>query len=113
MIDETPDVKTFRLDNSAGTLPPHLPGQFLQVAIESNGEKVRRSFTISSSPADPKHLDLTIKRNPAGVLSSAVHDKIAVGETIDVKGPQGGFYFDCERHTEPLCSSPPVAGSRR
>lgn len=102
VIEETPDVKTFRLDNSAGQLPAHLPGQFAQVRVELNGREIWRSFTISSSPTKPKTIDLTIKRNPAGEVSNYLHDQLAVGGELTLKGPQGGFYFDVERHVEPL-----------
>ena len=102
VIDEIPDTKTFRLDNSTGALASHLPGQFLQVGIEVAGKPVWRSFTISSSPTETGHFDLTIKRNPAGVVSNFLHDEIAAGTKLKAKGPQGGFYFSPEQHPEPL-----------
>jgi ferredoxin-nitrite reductase len=101
VIDETPDTKTWRLDNSAGQLPAHLPGQFVKACVELEGREVWRSFTISSSPEQP-HLDLTIKRNPTGELSNHMHDSLTTGGVLKVKGPQGGFYFDPAKHPEPL-----------
>jgi len=102
VIQETPDVKTFRLDNSAGEIPPHRPGQFLKLCTPCDGVDVWRSFTISSAPATPELLDVTIKRNPAGQVSNALHDSIEPGAVLTVKGPQGGFYFDAAVHAEPL-----------
>ena len=102
VIQETPDVKTFRLGNSAGALPPHRPGQFVKVCVPVDGREVWRSFTISSSPTQPGILDLTIKRNPPGQVSNYLHDTVSAGDSITVKGPQGAFYFDPEIHREPL-----------
>lgn len=102
IIQETPDTKTFRLDNSGNEISLDLPGRFLRVCVPIDGKDVWRSFTFSSSPIGSKQIDLTIKRNPAGDVSNYLHDKIATGDTVTCKGPQGGFYFDPESHTEPL-----------
>jgi ferredoxin-nitrite reductase len=102
VIQETPDVKTFRLDNSGGDIPRHRPGQFVKVRATLDGREVWRSFTISSSPDTLDRLDLTIKRNPAGEFSNHLHDVIEAGSLLTVKGPQGGFFFDGETHCEPL-----------
>jgi ferredoxin-NADP reductase/nitrite reductase/ring-hydroxylating ferredoxin subunit len=102
VIQETPDVKTFRLDNSRGDVPCHRPGQFVKVRALLDGREVWRSFTISSSPTTPACLDLTIKRNPAGELSNHLHDAIEAGSELTVKGPQGGFFFNPDAHPEPL-----------
>jgi ferredoxin-NADP reductase len=102
VLQESPDVKTFRLDNSASEIPLHRPGQFLKLCQPIDGVDTWRSFTISSAPGTPGLLDVTIKRNPAGQLSNALHDSIEPGTVLTVKGPQGGFYFDEGAHQEPL-----------
>jgi ferredoxin-NADP reductase len=102
VIDETPDVRTFRLDNSAVLVPFQFPGQFAKVCVPVDGSDVWRSFTISSSPATKEHLDLTIKLNPAGTVSRYLFENVQPGSSIKLKGAQGGFYFDVSRHPEPL-----------
>jgi ferredoxin-NADP reductase len=102
IIDETPDVKTFRLDNSDGTLPFDLPGKFVKVCVPIDGKEIWRSFTVSSSPARPETIDLTIKLNPIGEVSRYLFETAIVGSKLRIKGTQGGFFFDPERHTEPL-----------
>lgn len=102
VIDETPDTKTFRLENKDGQVPAHLSGQFANVGIASGDTEVWRSFTISSSPTDSKHIDLTIKRNPGGFVSPSLHDQVKPGDTLKIKAPQGGFFFDPAKHGEPL-----------
>ncbi len=102
IIDESPDVRTFRLDNSAARLPLDFPGRFAKVCATVDGREVWRSFTISSSPTNSRTIDLTIKRNPAGEVSNWLFDHITTGSSLRIKGPQGGFYFDPDQHTEPL-----------
>jgi hypothetical protein len=95
-------VKTFRLDNSAGAIPSYRPGQFASVCVTIDEREEWRSFTISSSPTRPKFLDLTVKRNPSGKVSHTLHDSVTAGSALTIRAPQGVFYFDPDRHTEPL-----------
>ena len=52
MFDETPEVRTFRLVSPTGPRLPFdfLPGQYLNLTLVIDGKKVRRSYTIASSP---------------------------------------------------------------
>jgi ferredoxin-NADP reductase/nitrite reductase/ring-hydroxylating ferredoxin subunit len=102
VIHETPDVRTFRLDNRDGRFPLDLPGRFANVCVELNGGEVWRPFTISSSPTTREHVDLTIKLNPAGEVSRYLFEHVRPGANLRVKGPQGGFCFDPGKHSEPL-----------
>jgi ferredoxin-nitrite reductase len=101
VIDETHDVKTFRLDNSDGAIPFDLPGKFLRVCLDVDGAPTWRSFTVSSSPSQPDRIDLTIKLNPTGEISRRLFE-LTPGAAIRVKGAQGGFCFDPAKHDEPL-----------
>ncbi len=100
--DEAPGVRTFRLDNTAGRIPHRHPGTFVQVTVPLRGVDVRRSFTVSSSPTDPAHLELTIKRNPDGQVTNHLFEAVRAGSALAVRGTQGGFYFDPAQHPEPL-----------
>jgi len=102
VIDETPLVKTFRLDNSAGVIPFDYPGKFAKVCVPTDEGDVWRSFTISSCPQTPEALDLTIRVNPDGLVSRYLFENSAPGGQIKIKGAQGGFYFDAKKHVEPL-----------
>ena len=102
VISETPNVRTFRLDNSRTSLPQDFPGKFVQVHIPHDEGELWRSFTISSSPTNPKHVELTIKLNPDGIATRHLFDKIEPGTSLRIKGALGGFCFDPDRHSEPL-----------
>ena len=74
IIDETDDVKTFRLVGLSPVLFSFKPGQFVTIKVNINGTDVRRSYTISSSPSRPHCLEMTIKRTPQGLVSNWMHD---------------------------------------
>jgi len=64
VIDDTPDVKTFRFVASPPVLFAFQPGQFVTLDLEINGQQVKRSYSISSAPSRPHTLDITVKRVP-------------------------------------------------
>ena len=91
---ETPTVKTFRLvDPSGATIPfDYLPGQFMQVEVEDpSGQKLRRAYTIASSPTRRAYVELTIRR--AGSVSQHLHEHIKVGDLLKSSAPYGNFTF--------------------
>lgn len=96
IVRETPTVQTFRLaDPSADRLPfDFLPGQFIQVEVESpDGKAARRSYTVASSPTQRAYVELTVKREEQGVVSRYLHDELKVGDLLKVTGPFGDFTF--------------------
>ena len=96
IIQETPNVKTFRLLPSSGDgfLPfTFVPGQFLNLAFWIGGARMNRSYSISSSPNQREHVDLTVRREPRGAVSRHIVDLLKVGDTIEAGGPVGKFTF--------------------
>ncbi|WP_146039437.1 MULTISPECIES: 2Fe-2S iron-sulfur cluster-binding protein [unclassified Variovorax] len=96
IITETPSVKTLRLQPVSGDGPmPFIfaPGQFLNVAFSVGGARMNRSYTISSSPTQRDHVDLTVKREPRGAVSRHVDDVLKVGDQIEAGGPVGKSTF--------------------
>ena len=96
IVTETPGVKTFRLlPSSSESLIPFtfVPGQFLNVAFGIGGARMNRSYSISSSPTQRDHVDLTVRREPRGAVSRHINDLLKVGDQIEAGGPVGRFTF--------------------
>lgn len=92
---ETHDVKTFRFIHPQGDIPfTHRPGQYMTLTLNIDGQTVKRSYTIASSPAQRDHVELTIKRNPEGLVSRYMHDQLNAGDKIRIGAPGGKFFFD-------------------
>ena len=112
-LRETEDVSSFHLVPEDGQpLPPYSPGQFLTVrlAIPGVARPVVRSYSLSDT-ARSDHYRLTIRRigsrsgEPqvkAGLASSHFHDRLAVGDQIEVKAPAGIFTIDARQQDRPV-----------
>jgi glycine betaine catabolism B len=88
---ETADVKSFFFRPEKPAMFKFLPGQFITLELEINGEKVNRCYTISSAPTRPHTISITVKRQPNGVVSNWLHDHLKVGSKISVLGAAGEF----------------------
>jgi ferredoxin-NADP reductase len=94
-FDETPEVRTFRLGAPDGAPLPftYLPGQFLDLTVTIDGKAVKRSYSIASSPTERDYAEITIKREPLGVMSGYLHERLKEGEELDIAAPAGRFTF--------------------
>ncbi|WP_186197090.1 hybrid-cluster NAD(P)-dependent oxidoreductase [Burkholderia gladioli] len=93
---ETHDVKSFFFRSPSGRSFAFEPGQFVTLELDIDGETINRCYTISSSPARPHTLSITVKRVPGGKVSNWLHDNLLAGAQVRVLGPAGDF--TCARH---------------
>lgn len=80
-------------------IPPELradfsfiQGQYLTLKVHVNGEELRRSYSICSSPLDPEEVRIAVKRVEGGRASTALVEKLKPGMTIEVMTPMGNFH---------------------
>ncbi|MDQ8195301.1 FAD-binding oxidoreductase [Coraliomargarita sp. SDUM461004] len=94
-FQETQTVRTFRFAPADGTQIPfdYLPGQFLTVTVLIDGKKVKRSYTIASSPSQRDYIEITVKREGKGMVSRHLHDHLQIGDPLEIAGPAGKFTF--------------------
>lgn len=95
IFQETPNVKSFRLADPAGGLLPYLylPGQFLTVTVTLDGRRVKRSYTMASTPTQRAFCEITVKREEQGEISRFLHDRLREGDTLEITAPSGRFTF--------------------
>ncbi|MFG2092273.1 FAD-binding oxidoreductase [Streptomyces sp. NPDC048612] len=99
VITETVSSATFRLRRPDGAdLPPFLAGQYVGVFAGNTN----RPYALSSSPADPSHWDLTVRRVPGGRISNHLIDTLSVGDTLTTTGPMGTFHHNPLFHGDDL-----------
>src|SRR5580704_7938048 len=65
-------------------------GQNITLRMTMNGEEIRRSYSICSSPLESE-LRIAIKKVPGGVFSSWANEHLAPGHQIEVLPPSGRF----------------------
>lgn len=94
IFEESPNVRTLRLVNADGSELPfrHLPGQFVTFTVRPIDQPVKRSYTIASPPTRRDYLEVTVKREERGTVSSFLHG-VHEGDTLQVIGPSGNFTF--------------------
>jgi len=100
VLEETANVKTFRMVNPKGGQIPftYQPGQFLTLDIEPDGNRIRRSYTIASTPSRPECIEITVKREEQGLVSNYLHQEIEPGDTLKLSAPSGNFTFTGKEH---------------
>jgi NAD(P)H-flavin reductase len=84
VVDETPNIKTFRIRPERAV--PFLAGQFVELTVPGVGEA---PFTPSSSPRETDALEITIMR--VGRVTDALHS-LEPGAPLWVRGPLGDAY---------------------
>ncbi|NRA29333.1 MAG: iron-sulfur cluster-binding domain-containing protein [Parvularculaceae bacterium] len=95
IVEETKSVRTFRLGTSGAALPFRFrAGQYIDISAIVGGQKLNRSYSISSSSEERGLIDLTIKRETGGRMTGYLFDGVRAGSAIDVRGPFGQFTAD-------------------
>ncbi len=70
-------------------------GQYLTFRRLINGEELRRSYSICSSPLE-NEWKVAIKKVPEGKFSGFANEKLRVGEELEVMPPMGKFYTELD-----------------
>ena len=94
----TEDCSVVSLD-----IPDHLKetfqykqGQYLTFKATINGEEVRRSYSLCSSPLD-EEWKVAIKKIEEGRFSTFANEVLKEGDVVDVMPPNGRFYKEVDR----------------
>lgn len=98
---ETPDCVSV-----AFSVPPALAstfaftqGQYLTLRTVLDGQEVRRSYSLCTSPFDGE-LRVAIKWVPDGKFSTYANHTLQVGDTLDVMPPDGRFFTPVDAANE-------------
>lgn len=67
-----------------------IPGQYLTIKAEIEGEDIRRAYSICTAPIDA-HVGVSVKTVKNGKMSTFLNDKIQKGDTLEVMKPDGRF----------------------
>lgn len=93
VVRETSDAVSLVLD-----VPPdcsqrfrYQAGQFLTLRVKVADDHHRRCYSMSSSPHRGEELQITIKRDPGGLVSNFLNDTASAGLEIHALPPEGRF----------------------
>jgi ring-1,2-phenylacetyl-CoA epoxidase subunit PaaE len=93
---ETKDAVSITFD-----VPTHLSsqfqykaGQYLTFSIVINGEEVRRSYSVCSSPVTNPSPTIAVKQVENGRMSTFLNNELKEGDSIEVMPPMGKFILE-------------------
>ena len=94
ILPETPSARTLRLVSPDGYLPPFQAGQYVNLFLEVGGVRTSRPYSISSSPTQAGHWDLTVRRVADGFASDYLLDEVRPGDILQSTSPAGTFAYN-------------------
>nr|WP_321225301.1 FAD-binding oxidoreductase [uncultured Psychroserpens sp.] len=97
---ETDDtsVVTFKVPAQLTQVFKFRQGQHLTLKADINGEDVRRSYSLCSSPIDNKW-QVAVKLIPGGKFSTYINQNVKIGDMMEVMEPSGTFGVPCQPET--------------
>jgi ferredoxin-NADP reductase len=72
-------------------------GQFVQVAVEINGSRRTRCYSLASAAGPGRNLELTVKAHPDGLVSNFLVEKADPGMVLGLGPAEGDFRLPLER----------------
>ena len=81
---------TFTVPDELAADYDYMPGQYVALRAQIDGQEVRRSYSICAEPT-PGEIRVAIKRDVGGLFSNWANDTLEPGYQIDVMNPQGAF----------------------
>ena len=90
---ETADAVSVAFDIPLALQPEYQfkQGQYITIKLNINGEELRRSYSICTSPYSEKELRVAVKEVQDGRASTLINRSWKVGDLVDVMTPMGNF----------------------
>lgn len=67
---------------------PAAAGQHVTLSVDIDGRRTSRSYSLSR-PLDKGRVCLTVRREPGGVVSNYLHDRLQPGDMVELSQPFG------------------------
>lgn len=69
----------------------YVPGQFITIIQEVEGKKIRRAYSLCTTPYEDENPAVTVKRVEGGAMSNYINDKVKAGDVLETMEPMGLF----------------------
>lgn len=89
--ETTHDIATFTFAAPEPRRFEFLPGQYMTIGVDIDGQRVERCYSISSPPTRPYTVSITVKRIATGAVSTWLHEWLYPGVMVHAAGPLGQF----------------------
>jgi len=99
-VEESEEITSFYLKPADGQpVPAFEPGQYIGLRVFIDGVEHRRNYSLSKA-SNGTEFRISVKCEPQGRVSGYLHEKVAVGSTIELFPPAGNFTL--KESTRPL-----------
>lgn len=85
---------TFDVPSLMASQYQYKAGQYLTFSIMINGEEVRRSYSMCSSPLMDDKIAISVKEVEGGKMSTYLNENVKEGDSIDIMPPMGKFILE-------------------
>ncbi|MEX0997232.1 MAG: ferredoxin--NADP reductase [Flavobacteriaceae bacterium] len=101
ILKETPDAVSihFEIPQDLKNVFRFQAGQYLTLETTIDGKKVRRAYSLCSTPAD-ELLSVVVKEVKGGSFSVYANKNLREGDTLEVLPPEGTFVFEPKESNE-------------
>ncbi len=97
------NIWAFRIRPLTGDYRPNLAGQHLVIRARVDNHWIQRPYTISSSADASGTYEITVKREPDGVLSRWLFDRLRAKTFIRISEPSGNYFLPADQTTDVVC----------
>ncbi|WP_374581667.1 NO-inducible flavohemoprotein [Pseudoduganella sp.] len=88
---ESEEITTFVFRPADGqAVMDFAPGQYIGVRVLVDGEEQRRQYSLSAAPNGQTY-QVSVKREEGGKVSGFLHQRVDVGDTVELFPPSGAF----------------------
>ena len=78
----------------------YVPGQYLTLKLQVDGEQVNRSYSFCSSPFAGEPMTIAVKCVEGGKASNFIASQLTIGSEVEVMEPMGNFHSTISRENE-------------
>ena len=90
VVNVTKDAVNIIFENPEESFD-YKPGQFITILSSVDGNKIRRAYSLCSTPFEDNFPTITTKRVVGGRMSNHINDTFKAGDTVEVMEPMGQF----------------------
>jgi ring-1,2-phenylacetyl-CoA epoxidase subunit PaaE len=75
-------------------------GQYITFKVKVNGEELRRSYSICTSPVTDNEIRVAVKKVIGGKVSTYFNEHLKAGDVVEVMPPMGNFYSTLDQNNQ-------------
>jgi ferredoxin-NADP reductase len=104
VVDRALRVRSFRFEIPSQHKGRQIqPGQRLIVRGTIDGLEVQRPYTLTSPTTERRYYEITVQREPHGIMSNWLFDNVRAGSVVAILPPSGECFFELAESRPLVC----------